>query len=304
MRLATGSGEAREIGGGEALRSLDLEVLRAFVTVAETRNFTRAAERLNRGQSAVSMQMKRLEEVTGCRILERTPRRVELTADGAHLLSYARRMLRLNDEALGALDRGARTGRVRVGVTDTSMVYMAEILRTFAERCPLVQVEMTCGRSWEALSDLEAGAVDLALVTQPCGREPGRLLLREPLVWVASADVEVEAREPLPLALFAPGCIYRDAVLERLDAAGRAYRLVYSSPNTLGLGAAVEAGMAVTAMPRSAVGARVRMLDAGAGLPPLPHLDLLLYVGTSKGAGSKAFVETLSGLFEPSQPLA
>ncbi len=284
-------------GVGASLRSLDLDVLRAFVMVAETRSFTRAAERLNRGQSAVSMQMKRLEELTGCRILARTRRRVELTADGAHLLSYARRLLRLNDEALGSLDRGARTGKVRVGVTDTSMIYVSKILRAFAERCPLVQVEMTCGRSWEALADLDDGKIDLALVTQPCGHEGGRLLWREPLVWVASADAEAEAREPLPLALFAPGCIYREAVLQTLEACGRDYRLVYSSANSLGLSAAVTAGIAVTIMPASAVGRRLRIVGEAAALPDLPQLDLLLYSRESPSAGPGAFADTLFDLF-------
>ncbi|WPZ36668.1 LysR substrate-binding domain-containing protein [Thalassobaculum sp. OXR-137] len=282
---------------GESLRSLDLDVLRAFVLVAETRSFTRAAERLNRGQSAVSMQMKRLEELTGCHILSRTRRRVELTPDGAHLLSYARRLLRLNDEALGSLDRGARTGKVRVGVTDTSMIYVSRILRAFAERCPLVQVEMTCGRSWEALADLEDGKIDLALVTQPCGHEGGRLLWREPLVWVAAADAEAEAREPLPLALFAPGCVYRDAVLRLLEAAGRDYRLVYSSANSLGLSAAVTAGIAVTIMPASAVGPNLRNVGKVAGLPELPELDLLLYLRESTAVGPRAFADTLFDLF-------
>lgn len=284
-------------GLGQSLRSLDLDVLRAFVMVAETRSFTRAAERLNRGQSAVSMQMKRLEELTGCRILSRTRRRVDLTADGAHLLSYARRLLRLNDEALGSLDRGARTGRVRVGVTDTSMIYVSRILRAFAERCPLVQVEMTCGRSWEALADLEDGKIDLALVTQPCGHEGGRLLWREPLVWVASADAEAEARDPLPIALFAPGCIYRDAVLQTLEASGREYRLVYSSANSLGLSAAVTAGIAVTVMPVSAVGSGLRMVGTTAGLPDLPELDLLLYPREAPAVGPRAFADTLFDLF-------
>ena len=289
--------QVQEQGLGVSLRSLDLDVLRAFVMVAETRSFTRAAERLNRGQSAVSMQMKRLEDLTGCQILSRARRRVELTADGAHLLSYARRLLRLNDEALGSLDRGARTGRVRVGVTDTSMIYVSRILRAFAERCPLVQVEMTCGRSWEALADLEAGKIDLALVTQPCDHEGGRLLWREPLVWVASADAEAEAREPLPLALFAPGCIYRDAVLQQLDANGRDYRLVYSSANSLGLSAAVTAGIAVTVMPVSAVGHGLRMVGDAASLPDLPQLDLLLYCPEPPSAGPGAFADTLWDLF-------
>ncbi|WP_084618758.1 LysR family transcriptional regulator [Thalassobaculum salexigens] len=289
--------QVQEQGLGVSLRSLDLDVLRAFVMVAETRSFTRAAERLNRGQSAVSMQMKRLEDLTGCQILSRARRRVELTADGAHLLSYARRLLRLNDEALGSLDRGARTGRVRVGVTDTSMIYVSRILRAFAERCPLVQVEMTCGRSWEALADLEAGKIDLALVTQPCDHEGGRLLWREPLVWVASVDAEAEAREPLPLALFAPGCIYRDAVLQQLDANGRDYRLVYSSANSLGLSAAVTAGIAVTVMPVSAVGHGLRMVGDAASLPDLPQLDLLLYCPEPPSAGPGAFADTLWDLF-------
>ena len=243
------------------------------------------------------MQMKRLEDLIGCRLLSRTRRRVELTPDGAHLLSYARRLLRLNDEALGSLDRGARTGKVRVGVTDTSMIYVSRILRAFAERCPLVQVEMTCGRSWEALADLEDGKIDLALVTQPCGHEGGRRLWREPLVWVAAADAEAEAREPLPLALFAPGCVYRDAVLRLLEAAGRDYRLVYSSANSLGLSAAVTAGIAVTIMPASAVGPNLRNVGAEAGLPELPELDLLLYLRESTAVGPRAFADTLFELF-------
>ena len=186
---------------------LDIDLLRSFVAVAETRHFTRAAERLNCVQSAVSMKIKRLETVVGVRLFDRTRRSVRLTVDGEMLLRHAHRMLRLNDEALADFGRPSAVGRVRLGATDTSMCYLPAILSRFAGSYPLVELEVRCDRSWEALDALDAGEVDLAFVTQPCGRTGGEPVRREPLLWAVGRDSVADEQDPLPLAIFAPGCV-------------------------------------------------------------------------------------------------
>jgi DNA-binding transcriptional LysR family regulator len=266
------------------MADLDIDLLRAFVTVADTRHFRVAAERLNRTQSAVSLQVKRLEAAIGTRLFERNRRMVRLTPAGEDLRGYAGRMLRLNDETLAAFGMPALRGRVRLGATDTSMCFLPPILARFAGELPLVEMEIRCDRSWEALDALEAGDLDLALVTQPCGRAGGTLVRREPLVWAVAKGGAADAVDPLPLALFGPGCIYRKAALDALDAAGRRWRHAYNSPSRDGLDVAVAAGLAVTVVPAGGVGTHLRVLGADAGFPPLPAMDLLLF----RAAGTPA----------------
>lgn len=274
--------------------NLDIELLRAFVAVAECRHFTLAAERLQRTQSAVSMQVKRLESLVDARLFERNTRGVRLTADGEAFRRYAQGLLRLNDEALAAFGRPSVQGRVRVGATDTSMCLLPPILSRFAEAYPLVELEIRCDRSWEALAALESGELDLALVTQPCGRTGGELLCREPLVWATARDAAVDELDPLPLALFGPGCVYREAALEALDAAGRSWRHAYNSASRDGLDVAVSAGLAVTATPLSALPSGWRTLGPEKGFPPLPEMDVLLYRAAGESSGPVAtFVDVI-----------
>ena len=256
---------------------LDIDLLRSFVAVAESKHFTRAAERLNRVQSAVSMQVKRLEAVVGAKLFDRTKRSVKLTDAGEQLWSYAQQMLRLQEEALSSFGKAALTGRVRLGATDTSMCYLPQILPRFAQVHPLTELEIRCDRSWEALDALDAGEVDLALVTQPCGRRGGQVVCREALIWALARGSAASYQAPLPLAIFAPGCIYRDAALKALDDAGRNWRHAYSSPSRSGLDVAVAAGLAVTIVPQSALTPALRPVDAAAGLPPLPDIEILLF---------------------------
>ena len=258
-------------------RNLDLDLLRSFAVVAETKNFTRAAERLSRVQSAVSMQVKRLENIVGTRLFHRTRRAVRLTPDGVVLLRHAHRMLRLNEQALADLGRPAVEGRVRLGATDTTMCYLPAVLLRFAQSYPLIDLEIRCDRSWEALDALEAGEIDLALVTQPCGRAGGHMVRREPLVWAVSRDSVADEQDPVPLAIFAPGCIYREAALKALEKQGRAWRHAYNSASRDGLDVAVKAGLAVTMLPRSALGPDLRVVGPEQGFPPLPSIEILLY---------------------------
>ncbi|MEN8196762.1 MAG: LysR substrate-binding domain-containing protein [Pseudomonadota bacterium] len=280
-------------------RDLDLDLLRSFAAVAETRNFTRAAERLGRVQSAISMQVKRLEDVVGAKLFHRTRRAVRLTPDGAVLLRHAQRMLRLNEQVLADFGRQAVGGRVRLGATDTSMCFLPAVLSRFAQSYPLIELEVRCDRSWEALDALEAGEVDLALVTQPCGRDGGQIVRRESLMWAVSQASVVDEQDPVPLAIFALGCIYRDAALKALQAMGRSWRHAYNSPSRGGLDVAVEAGLAVTIVPECALTPRLRVVGPEQGYPLLPAMEILLYgpAGAASAAVAtlaEVIVETLA----------
>jgi DNA-binding transcriptional LysR family regulator len=257
--------------------NLEIDLLHSFVAVSETLSFTRAAARVSRTQSAISGHIKRLEETLGTRLFHRTKRSVRLTAEGETFRRYAEAMLRLNSETLAVFGRPSLNGRIRLGATDTSMCFLPPVLRRFAESHPLVELEIRCDRSWEALDALEAGGLDLALVTQPCGRDGGETVRREPLIWAAARNSAAERVEPLPLALFGPGCVYRAAALHALDETGRSWRHAYESVSRDGLMVAVLAGLAVTIVPKSALPADMRMLGAEDGLPPLPDMEVMLY---------------------------
>ena len=264
--------------------NLDLDLLRAFVTVAESRSFTRAAERLGRVQSAVSMQIKRLEATLETRLLDRDSRGVGLTRDGERMLGYARRMLALNEEAVAVMGGTDIAGALRIGASDVASYLLPPILTRLAEGYPRLEIEIVCDRSWHLLDALEANALDFAIVTQPCGRGGGRLVRKEPLVWAAARDHNAAEIDPVPLALFAPGCIYRDASMAAMDTAGRPYRLAYSSVNPTGLTAAVSAGLAVTTAVQSTLSPGLRVLDEKDGFPALPNVEILLFVGAANAS--------------------
>ena len=274
---------------------IDTNLLRTFAVVAETRHFTRAAERLNCVQSAVSMQIKRLEDTLQVRLLERSRRDVKLTAEGEIILRYAYRMMRLTDETLAEIGHPAKSGRVRLGATDLSMCYLPKVLQQFALRYPMIDVDLRCERSWEALESLEAGEVDIAFVTQRCGHNGGKLLGQSPLVWVAAKHADLTDLDPVPLALFGPGCIYRKAAIDALERQNKSYRLAYESPSRAGLDCVVGAGLAITTVPTDYVGDDMRVIPASAdGLPPLPNLKTYLFGTSAKHTPAiKAFCELL-----------
>lgn len=260
------------------LRSnLDVDLLQAFAEVAHTRSFTQAAERLNRVQSAVSGQIKRLENITGTRLFDRTRRSVKLTKEGEILLDYAHKILRLNDAALSDLGQTRPSEKVRLAVSDHSACFLPQALVQFAAAMPAAQLEIRCERSWDALDALDAGDVDLAFVTQPCGRTDGMVVYREQLIWAAAIGSEAPALDPLPLAIFGPGCVYRDAALRALDACGRSWRLAYNSPSRDGLLIAVRAGLAVTVATEKTLESGLARIERRHALPSLPEIELSLH---------------------------
>lgn len=257
------------------MRALDIDLLRAFAVVAETRNFTRAAARLGRVQSAVSMQIKRLEDALQVRLLDRSQRHVRLTRQGEVVLRYAHRVLHLTEEALVELGHGASSGRVRLAATDMSIGFLPPVFERFRAAHPLVEIELRCLQSRAALEALEEGSADLAFVTQTCGRRGGKRIARTPLVWAAARSAEPTTIEPMPVALFARECIYRQAAIEALEKDAIPYRLAYESPSRAGLDCVVEAGLAVTVLPMETIGRALR--DVSDKLPPLPDLETYLF---------------------------
>ncbi len=255
---------------------LDPACLRAFIAVVEAGGFTRAGLKLNRTQSAISMQVRRLEEMLGTRLIE-DRKKATLTAAGERIVEHARRVLALNDEMVGRAQGADIAGRVRIGTPDDYVsFFLPTILRRLSITHPLVEVEVRCNMSTDLMPAVDRGILDLAIISRALGAQDGITLRREPLIW-AAADEVLARRRPMPLALFSPGCPFREATLGSLDKAGIPYRIAYESPSIASINAAVCEGLAVTAMARLSLMASMKVLDGAHGLPPLPDVEIALY---------------------------
>ncbi len=256
---------------------IDTELLRAFVAVTDRGGFTRAAESLNRTQSAVSMQIKRLEETARARLFERRGRGVRLTREGESLLGYARRILELNDEALGALARERLEGPVRIGAMDDyGTRYLPGLIARFCADHPNVSVELQTGLTRVLLEQL-GRRFDLVLAMHPAGTRRGEVVRREAAVWAGSRTHAAHERDPLPLALYPQGCLFREWAMAALDRDGRRWRLAYMSPSLGAVEAATAAGLAVTVVKESMLPQGLRALWPKDGLPRLPVAEIALH---------------------------
>jgi DNA-binding transcriptional LysR family regulator len=259
---------------------LDIDQLRTFVAIADTGSFTRAAEIVHKTQSAVSMQMKRLEERIGRAVFEREGRLSKLTDDGERLLAYARRIVRLNAECVGAFAESDLVGRVRLGLPDDyAERYLPEILVSFSQSNPLAEVTVAVEPTPILLERIRDRELDLAIITHVDSRGPAEVVRAEQLLWVTSARHSVHEMEPLPLALGRAVCCWRQSATEALDTAGRRYRILYESWHSPAVGAAVMAGLAVAVLPESAVRPGMRVLGAREGFPDLPFCKIGLLRG-------------------------
>lgn len=249
---------------------IDVDQLRTFIAIAETGSFTRAAEVVNKTQSAVSMQMKRLEERLDRAIFARDGRASKLTEDGERLLDYARRIVKLNMETIAAFSDAELSGRVRLGVPDDyADRYLPEIMARFSRAYPGVELTVICEPSIDLLDRIDANDLDLAIVTDCESKRASETFRRERLLWVASSRHPTHMEEPVPLALGRPTCSWRRAAIEKLDSIGRPYRILYSSSNAGAVAAAVLAGLAVSILPESGLRPGMRVLAAADGFPEL-----------------------------------
>jgi len=260
------------------LISLDVRMLRSFVSVVETGSVTETARRLGRTQPAISLQISRLEELTGKTLLEHGARRPTLTADGDVMLSYAKSILRLHDELLSRLASPDIEGHVVLGTPDLYAAFLLpSVLSMFRTAFPRIQIEVRCALSTPLVSLVHKGEVDMALVTRMKGFSGGDVVAQEQLVWMMGQDSDVHRANPVPLALLPPGNIYRDHAIEGLERVGRQWRIACVSESIAGLQAAVFANMAVTVLARSAMVPGMREIGVSDYFPPLPKVDLLLY---------------------------
>ncbi len=258
---------------------LDLALLRSFVAVVESGSVLNAAARVGRSQSAVSMQIQRLEAEVGRPLFNRSGRTLRPNSTGEELLLHARRLLRLSDEALASLRRPDDAGLVRLGVPEDYAAYLLlPVLSRFALDYPRAEIELTCEPSSSLLQKLDAGRIDLALVTRyPQQRLP--VLRNERFVWAATPEHQAWLRDPLPVALFEAGDIARRYAVEALERAERPYRLVCSSRSLHGLIAVAQAGLAVIGLAESSVPPGLVHLGEEEGLPRLPMFELSLVTG-------------------------
>ena len=256
---------------------LDPDLLKAFLAVAEHRSFTRAAARLNRTQSAVSMQIKRLEDSLDIRLFHRTKAGVEPTAAGQGLIDFARRILALNAEAVGRLRERKAESVVRLGVMDDyGTIVIPPLLASFAATHPTIRIEVETGLTYAMPARL-GEAYDLVIAMHPEGYGAGELLRREQAVWAASTAHPIEEQEPLPVALFPMGCLFRQWAAEALDAAGRPWRLAFVSRNLAAVESIAAQGLAVTVVKAGTFPARLRRLSDQNGMPPLPAAEIRLH---------------------------
>jgi DNA-binding transcriptional LysR family regulator len=264
----------------QTLHSLDPELLRAFQLIAEGESFTHAAHRLGRTQSAISMQIKRLEEILGHTVLSRgRGGGITLTPHGRYLLTRAREILALNDEVIATFRAPAVSGTVRLGTPDDyALSHIPGVLRRFAETHPAVQVDVLCSSSSDLAAKLNAGELDLTLVSE--GSEPrgwpSVRLWRGPLSWITATRYAPHRQDPLPLALAHEACGWRAAAEQALRAAGIRYRIAYLSGTQIGTHAPVLAGLAVTVSALTVLPEGVRPMRPDEGLPGLPEFGILM----------------------------
>lgn len=259
-------------------RTLDLDLLRCFVTIAETRSFTRTGERLGRTQSTISLQIKRLEEQLGRAVFARTPRSLSLTPEGERLLGPARQLLRLNDAAIADLFEPDMIGRVRIGVPeDFATAHLPAVLATFAKAHPLVELEVTCDLTLNLLDRFHGGAFDLVLVKrEPSAQLEGVRVWRERLVWVARDQLAASGMETVPLVVSPEPCVYRKRAIDALEAVGRKWRIAYTSTSLAGSQSAVNAGLGIAVLPGEMVPPYLTPIIDDPELPVLYDTEIAL----------------------------
>ncbi|RJT39983.1 LysR family transcriptional regulator [Mesorhizobium waimense] len=263
--------------------TFDLDVLRSFVTGMELGSFAKAADRLGRSTSAVSAQLKKLEEQAATPIFRKAGRGLALTEAGETMLGYARRLIELNDEAASAIHDVELEGWVRLGLQeDFGEAVLPEVLGRFARAHPKVKIEARIARSHELAERITAGSLDIALAwhngaTLPYSRHVADVQMR----WVGPArliEAGLRQGEPLPLVALEAPCLLRTVATETLDRAGLSWRMAFSSPSLGGIWAAVAAGLGLTIRTDIGLPASVRaMAPQVLGLPALPKMALVLH---------------------------
>jgi len=280
---------------------LDITSLRTFVAAAQAGSFTRAAGRVNLTQSAVSVQIRKLEEQIGRRLFERNSWRLELTAEGEILLPYAQRILALHDEAGHRLGRSEVKGQVRLGAPEYfDPETLASLLALFKGRYPGVQLEIEMGIGPDIATLFDKGVLDVGIINREVGEDrdhSGAVLYQESRVWAAARGFSLSAGEPVPLALFPPHCAWRRLILNRLAAIDRSWTMVLQCTGVAGLITAVEAGLAVAVFAKGGLTKKMQPLGSAEGLPPLPDFEYVVRRNTRRSVAADRLRDVIVDYF-------
>ena len=289
------------------IRNLDLATLRTLVTVADLAGVTRAANQLHLTQSAVSMQIKRLEELLDINIVERDGRKVRPTPQGEQLISYARKMIALNDEIVDRLTNSENEGSLRFGVPfDIVEPHIPGLLKQFVHQYPRVSVSLSADNTVHLLDQFNAGALDVTLTTEMEPGPGGTVLLERELVWTGAVDGRAWKQEPLPLA-FTKTCMFRQPAIRALDDAGIAWT------DAIGAGCNYDSGSIACAadlgIRADIAGFRAQGMapveDSGERLPPLPTYCVVLYVADGPNSEmAEVFARLIEAAFKATEPEA
>lgn len=273
------------------MTDLQIDWIKCFLAVVDTSSLTAAAPEVHRSQSAVSMQLKKLEAALGCSLLIRGPRKLELTPQGQRLLGYARRMHELHAEVLDEFHGQRVSGSVRLGVPDDyAAKYLTPVLQRFAPRHGGVEIELLCEQSTALIPRVERGELDLALVSRDHARR-GTWLFHEPLVWVGAPQFDTWRKDPLPIAVYEDASLAKRNALAALGKQGRRFKVVYNSSSLAGQIAAVESGLAVAVLTQCSAPAHLQVLGSEHGLGPLAPMEVAVY--RSRASKGNAAVESL-----------
>ncbi|MDO1582449.1 LysR substrate-binding domain-containing protein [Rhizobium oryzicola] len=267
------------------LRKIDPLLLEVLIAIADSGSFAAAAERVGRTKSAVSMQMKRLQTLfPNTPIFETRGRKRRFTQHGEQMLAHARAILQLNETLWRKMAQSHGSGIVRLGAPDDyAYALLPDILERFGQRFPHVQVELTCEPS-EFLSErIGRNEIDLALVSRRPNDDASRVIRIEPVVWAKARGKYLDMTQPLPLAVFQPGCVARAQIIEACAKANLPYRIAYSSHSLAGILSPVRAGLAVAAIARCSVPDDLDVIEPGHVLPDVQGIDLALMKSGSRG---------------------
>lgn len=264
---------------------LELDLLRAFVAVAEAASFTAGAEVVGRSQSAVSQKILRLEEILGRRVFTRTSRSLQLTPEGERLLVAARQMLEFNDRLVRDMREPAACGELRLGITEDFIPgQLPKLLSRFARVYPGVHLNLTTALSCALVSAFDAGQLDAIIAKKDGTAQRGRVIWREPLVWMAAADAAVDFSAPARLVMLPAPCTYRTVMLEALDAARQDWLGVCTASSLMGIQAAVAGGLGISVLGRSFVQPGLRELETPDHWPALPMTEIVVIGEDSRAA--------------------
>lgn len=258
---------------------MDIDALRSFIAFVDTGSFTRAAKQICRTQGAISMQMKKLEEEVGQSLFRKEGRYLVLTEQGRLLVSYARRLIAMHDQALGDLSQRAQHKPLRVGCPDDyAESILPGLVALLRETYPELALTVHCDCSTQLRLMLDNGDIDVAILTRAPEKEEGYLLKHDRGVWVHAGCPELLTQEVLPLVLYEADCKFHSTAVDGLEKQARAYRLVCTSASATVIKSLLRKGVGVAAMARSSVPDDFCIIGADAQLPPLPAVDIVLAV--------------------------